>query len=65
MAVRYYDGKKVDEALVSKTLDDAAFPDYNYTRANKLPLTGYFEKSFDVAGVKRTAKVLHLTQRSQ
>ncbi|HOA15150.1 MAG TPA: alpha/beta hydrolase-fold protein [Bacillota bacterium] len=39
------------------TLDDAPFPDYNYTRANKLPLTGYFEKSFDVNGVKRTAKI--------
>ncbi len=38
------------------TLDNAPFPDYNYARANKLPLTGYFEKSFTVKGAARTAK---------
>lgn len=38
------------------SMDTLAFPDYNYTRANKLPLTGFLEKSFDVNGVTRTAK---------
>jgi poly(3-hydroxybutyrate) depolymerase len=41
------------------TLDDRPFPAYDYTRANKLPreMTGYWTKSFDVAGTPRTAKV--------
>lgn len=39
------------------SLDSAAYPDYDYSRANKLPMTGYFEKSFDVNGEMRTAKV--------
>ncbi len=44
-------------SLKPTTLDNAPIPDYNYTRANKLPLTGYFEKSFNVNGVTRTAKI--------
>ena len=39
------------------SLDNAPIPDYDYSRANKLPLTGYFEKSFDVNGETRTAKI--------
>lgn len=38
------------------SLDAAPIPDYNFQRANKLPMTGYFEKSFDVNGSTRTAK---------
>lgn len=40
-------------------LDDRPFPAYDYARANKLPreMAGYWTKSFDVAGVTRTAKV--------
>ena len=37
-------------------LDDLPHPDYDFSRANKLPLTGYFEKTFDVNGEIRTAK---------
>jgi len=37
-------------------LDDITPPAYDYQRANKLPLTGYFEKTFDVNGKSRTAK---------
>src|SRR5207249_3979365 len=35
------------------------FPAYDYSRANKLPreMTGYWTKSFDIAGTTRTAKV--------
>lgn len=41
------------------TLDNRPFPAYDYSRANKLPreMTGYWTKSFDVAGTTRTAKV--------
>ena len=41
------------------TLDGRPFPAYDYSRANKLPreMTGYWTKSFDVAGTTRTAKV--------
>ena len=41
------------------TLDDRAYPEYDYSRANKLPaeMTGFWEKSFDINGVTRTAKV--------
>ena len=44
---------------VPQSLDDRPFPDYDYSRANKLPreMTGYWSKSFDVAGTTRTAKV--------
>jgi len=40
-------------------LDGRPFPAYDYTRANKLPreMAGYWTKSFDIAGVTRTAKV--------
>ena len=40
-------------------LDGRPFPAYDYTRANKLPreMTGYWTKSFDIAGTTRTAKV--------
>ncbi len=43
----------------AQSLDGRPFPAYDYTRANKLPseMTGYWEKSFDVDGVTRTAKV--------
>nr|MDT0659301.1 hypothetical protein [Micromonospora sp. DSM 115978] len=43
----------------AQPLDDRPFPAYDYTRANKLPreMTGYWTKSFDVAGQTRTAKV--------
>ncbi|MBP8718197.1 MAG: hypothetical protein KBI07_03805 [Candidatus Atribacteria bacterium] len=39
------------------SLDGARVPAYNFWRANKLPLTGYFEKSFEVNGQTRTAKI--------
>ena len=55
--VRYYGGVALDDGSKAISLDNAAPPDYNFTRANKLPLTGYFEKSFDLNGAKRTAKV--------
>lgn len=45
------------DTIRATTLDNAPYPDYNYTRANRLPMTGYFEKSFDVNGTKRTAKI--------
>lgn len=49
-------GKKLGEA---QSLDDRPPPEFDFTRANKLPreMTGYWEKSFDVDGVRRTAKV--------
>lgn len=42
------------------SLDGRPAPTHDYSRANKLPreMTGFWEKSFDVAGVRRTAKVL-------
>ena len=41
------------------SLDGRPYPAYDYSRANKLPaeMTGYWEKSFDVNGETRTAKV--------
>jgi len=41
------------------SLDDRPYPAYDYSRANKLPaeMTGYWEKSFDVNGKTRTAKI--------
>jgi hypothetical protein len=49
-------GKELGEA---ESLDGRPFPAYDYSRANRLPreMTGYWEKSFDVGGVRRTAKV--------
>ena len=38
------------------SLDGITVPEYDYQRANKLPLTGYFEKSFEINGTSRTAK---------
>jgi poly(3-hydroxybutyrate) depolymerase len=38
------------------SLDDLPIPAYDYQRANKLPMTGYFEKTFTVNGRTRTAK---------
>jgi poly(3-hydroxybutyrate) depolymerase len=42
-----------------QSLDGRPYPAYDYSRANKLPreMTGYWTKSFDVAGTTRTAKV--------
>lgn len=42
-----------------QSLDGRPRPAHDYSRANKLPreMTGYWEKSFDVGGVTRTAKV--------
>ncbi len=37
-------------------LDGAPAPAYDFQRANKLPMTGYFEKSFLVGGDNRTAR---------
>jgi poly(3-hydroxybutyrate) depolymerase len=41
------------------SLDGRPFPAYDYSRANRLPreMTGYWTKSFDIAGTTRTAKV--------
>jgi hypothetical protein len=41
------------------SLDGRPFPAYDYSRANRLPreMTGYWERSFDIAGRRRTAKV--------
>lgn len=38
------------------SFDSISTPAYDFQRANKLPLTGYFEKSFDINGTARTAK---------
>jgi poly(3-hydroxybutyrate) depolymerase len=48
-----------DKLGEAQSLDGRPFPAYDYTRANKLPseMTGYWEKSFDIGGVTRTAKV--------
>jgi len=50
----------IDESVVREftpvSLDETPAPDYDFQRANKLPMTGYFEKSFDVDGSKRTAR---------
>jgi len=56
MPAAYGAHKKLGEAA---SLDDRPFPAYDYTRANKLPreMTGYWEKSFDLGGATRTAKV--------
>ena len=43
----------------AEPLDGRPAPDYDYSRANKLPreMTGYWEKTFDVDGATRSAKV--------
>jgi len=38
------------------SLDTVPVPAYDFQRANKLPMTGYFEKSFNINGVPRSAK---------
>jgi len=55
--VRYYGGVPLATDLKAVSLDKAPYPPYNYTRANKLPMTGYFSKSFDINGISRTAKI--------
>jgi len=55
--VRYFGGAPLSTELKATSLENKPTPPYNYTRANKLPLTGYFEKSFNLNGTMRTAKV--------
>ncbi|MBC7330830.1 MAG: hypothetical protein H5T91_00165 [Synergistetes bacterium] len=52
-------GAGISELPTATSLDDRDPPDYDYTRANRLPLemVGCWEKSFDVGGKKRTAKI--------
>lgn len=45
------------DLFVPRSLDNAPPPPYDYSRANHLPMTGYFERSFDVQGVRRTARI--------
>lgn len=47
----------VEEELKAVNFDDVSTPVVDFTKANKLPLTGYFEKDFNVGGIDRTAKV--------
>ncbi|MFH2116228.1 MAG: hypothetical protein ABIJ86_17140, partial [Spirochaetota bacterium] len=49
-------GTMAAPAMEPDTLDNAPFPAYDYSRANKLPLTGYFLKTFEVEGATRTAR---------
>ncbi|WP_203919588.1 PHB depolymerase family esterase [Rugosimonospora africana] len=55
----YAAGHRPGDLGQAQPLDGRPFPAYDYTRANKLPreMTGYWTKSFDVAGTTRTAKV--------
>lgn len=39
------------------SLNDLPFPDYDYSQANQLPMTGYFEYDLNIEGVDRTAKI--------
>jgi poly(3-hydroxybutyrate) depolymerase len=43
----------------AESLDGRPFPSFDYSRANRLPreMTGYWERSFQIDGVTRTAKV--------
>lgn len=43
----------------ARPLDGRPYPDYDYTRANKLPreMGGYWTKTFDIGGRTRSAKV--------
>ncbi|MCX8013685.1 MAG: hypothetical protein N3A02_05290 [Rectinema sp.] len=45
------------DQFAPRSLDNAPVPPYDYSRANRLPMTGYFMKSFDVSGVRRTARI--------
>jgi hypothetical protein len=49
-------GEETVRVFTPVSLDDAPVPAYDFQRANKLPMTGYFVKSFDVNGTNRTAK---------
>lgn len=49
-------GKDVVRKFRPVSFDTIKSPEYDFQRANKLPLSGYFEKSFEVKGTKRTVK---------
>jgi len=49
-------GPEIIRKFAPISLDKISPPEYDFQRANKLPLTGYFEKTFDVNGQTRTAK---------
>lgn len=53
-------GRTADEEILKVftpvSLNEAPIPAYDYQRANKLPMTGYFVKSFNINGFPRTAK---------
>ncbi len=49
-------GEDVIRQFIPVSLDVLPVPEYDFQRANKLPLTGYFEKTFVVNGNSRTAK---------
>ncbi|MGW8315258.1 MAG: hypothetical protein ACWGNV_06635, partial [Bacteroidales bacterium] len=46
----------IPREFIPESLDGAPVPAYDFQRANKLPMTGYFEKSFNINGTIRTAK---------
>jgi len=45
------------EEFKAVNFDEVSTPVVDFTKANKLPLTGYFEKDFSVGSIDRTAKV--------
>ena len=49
-------GEDVIREFTPKSLDKITPPEYDFQRANKLPLTGYLEKSFEINGQSRFAK---------
>ncbi len=49
-------GDEVVREFTPVLLDEIAPPEYDFQRANKLPLTGYLEKSFEINGQSRTTK---------
>jgi hypothetical protein len=48
--------KRVTREFTPLSLDDAPVPAYDIQRANRLPMTGYLEKSFVVNGTARKAR---------
>ena len=48
--------QEIVKEFIPVSLDEMPIPTYNYQQANKLPMTGYFEKSFEVNGSIRTAR---------
>lgn len=52
-------GVGVYELPTPTSLDDKPSPNFDYSRANRLPMemVGYWEKSFDINGKKRTVKI--------